>query len=91
MAEHQLPEADILAYQMSEAAADQEGDEERAQAYLREFLDELMTLEPAVRQHFTDVVIGELKEEITRREDSRHAHAAVTLIEEIARSWKERG
>ena len=82
----ELPDADILAYQLSEAVADQEGD--AAQEYLVRFLDELLTLEPGLRSHFSDLLLGELKAEVVRREDSRHSRAVVALIEEIERDWE---
>jgi hypothetical protein len=83
MAERMDPET--LAYTMSEAIADQESD---PNAYLRRFLEELLTLEPDLRQHVSDLLIAELKEEVARREDSRHAHATVTLIERIEDTWR---
>lgn len=83
----ELPDAETLAYQMSEAVTDQEG--EAAQEYLVRFMDELFQLEPGLRSHFSDLLLGELKEEVARQENSRHAHATVALIEEIEHSWKE--
>lgn len=85
MTEHELPTPDILAYQLSEAVADQEGD--AAQDYLTRFFDELFQLEPGLRSHFSDLLIAELKEEVVRREDSRHSRAVVALVEEIEADW----
>jgi hypothetical protein len=68
-----------LAYQMSEAVADQEGD--AAQEYLQRFLNELFQLEPGLRSYFSDLLLGELKEEVVRREDPKHSRAVVALVE----------
>jgi hypothetical protein len=81
--ERQDPE--MLAYTFSEHVADTEpepGD------YVRRFVDELFELEPGLKEHFTDLVLGELCEEVARREDSRHAHATVALIQNIAEDWR---
>ena len=75
----ELPDAETLAYQMSEAVADQEGD--TAQEYLQRFLDELFQLEPGLRSYFSDLLLGELKEEVVRREDPKHSRAVVALVE----------
>jgi hypothetical protein len=83
--EHDLPEADTLAYTFSEAVAEQEGD--AAQEYLIAFMDELFQLEPGLRQRFSDRLISELKEEVVRREDARFSHSVVTLIESIEADW----
>lgn len=83
----ELPDAETLAYQLSEAAADQEGDD-KAQAYLVEVVDEVMLLEPGVREHFSDLLLGELVEEIARREDPRHSHAVIELIKAIEQDWR---
>ena len=47
-----------------------------------------MLLHPAVRQHFSDTLLGELKEEIAHRKDPKHSHAAVTLIGQIENDWR---
>lgn len=88
MCEHEgtLPTPDILAYTMSEAVADQEGD--TAQEYLIAFMDELLTLEPGLREHFSDTLLTELKEELIQREDAKLVHATVTLIESIEQDWR---
>ena len=77
---------ETMAYTFSEHVADTEAEPEE---YLRRFLDELLTLEPGLRSHISDRLIGELKEEVVRREDSTHSHATVTLIEDIETSWRE--
>ena len=82
----ELPDAETLAYTFSEAVADEHGD--AAQEYLQRFVDELLTLEPGLRERFSDQLIGGLKEELIRREDARHVHAAITLIEEIEQDWR---
>lgn len=83
----ELPDAETLAYTMSEAVADQEGDE-HAQEYLRRFLDELFQLEPGLREYFSDHLIGELKEQIVEREDPKHSRAVVALVECIEAEWQ---
>jgi hypothetical protein len=82
-----LPDAETLAYQMSEAVADHEGD--AAQEYLQRFLDELFQLEPGLRSYFSDLLLGELKEEVVRREDPKHSRAVVALVEDIEAAWEK--
>ncbi len=83
-------DAGTFAYQLSEHVADLVGDG-HADAYLAEVVGELMLLCPAVRERFADQLLGELKEEIARREDPRYAHATITLIDEIEDEWRNRG
>lgn len=83
----ELPDAETLAYQMSEAVADQEG--AAAQEYLQRFLDELFQLEPGLRSYFSDLLLGELKEEVVRREDPKHSRAVVALVEDIEAAWEK--
>lgn len=85
---HELPTPDTLAYTMSEEVADTVGGD-GAQEYLVRFVDELLTLEPGLREHFTDLVLTELCEEITRCEDSRYAHATIELINQIQEKWRQ--
>ena len=86
----ELPEADILAYTLAEAVADEHG--ERAQEYLVRFVGEILALEPGVREHLVDAVLDDLMEEVCRQEDSRYAFATVELIRAIKASWaNERG
>ena len=66
-----------MAYTFSEHVADTEADPGE---YLQRFLDELLVLEPTLREHFSDTLLGELKEEVVRREDSRHSRAVVALV-----------
>ena len=70
-----------------EHLADEHGD--GAQAYLIEIVDEVMVLEPGVREHFSDLLLGELCEEIARREDPKHSHATVELIAAIQAGWRQ--
>jgi len=66
--------------------------EEAAQDALVRLIDEVFELEPGVQQHFADTLLADLKEEVARRDDPRHARAVVGLIEEIENHWKgERG
>ena len=84
----ELPDPETLAYQLSETVADHEGDE-RAQEYLVRFTDELLTLDPGLKEHLSDLLLTELKEEVARREDSHHAHATVELISQIEQDWRQ--
>lgn len=86
MAAFELPDAETLAYQLSEAVADQEGDS--AQEYLARFVDELFVLEPGLAERLTDTVLTDLAEEVARREDSHFAHATVELIAQIQTEWR---
>jgi hypothetical protein len=70
----ELPDPEMLAYQLSEAVVDQEGDE-KAQEYLARFAEELLTLEPGLSEWVTGRVLEELCEEVGRREDPKYAHA----------------
>ncbi len=84
MADFELPDAAILAYTMSEAVADQEPD---PAAYLRGFLEELLQLEPGLRQHFSDALLGDLKEEISR-DDTEFAAACRNAIVIVEERWR---
>jgi hypothetical protein len=51
----------------------------------------LFEASPAVRQHLSDLVVGELKEEIGK-DDTSYAFGVIRLIEEIVDEWRnERG
>ena len=71
MSERVDPE--MLAYTLSEHAHDSEPDPD---AYLRGFLDELLSLEPGLRQHVSDRLISELTDEISRTTPSSRRPAA---------------
>ena len=86
----ELPDAGTFAYQLAEHVAERVGDE-HADAYLAEVVGELMLLCPAVREGFADELLGELKEEIAQREDPKHSHATITLIESIEADWRNKG
>ena len=75
------------AYSYTEAVTDELG-EERVQPYFEALTDELFQLLPGLREHFTDIVLDELCEDVARREDSKHAHATVALIQSIAEDWR---
>ena len=75
---------EVMAYTFSEHVADTEPEPEE---YLERFLEELLTLEPGLKERFVDTVLVELCEEVARREDSRHSRAVVGLIREIASDW----
>lgn len=78
MAGEERQDAGIFAYTLVEHVADQEGDE-NAQSYLIEVVDEVMLLEPGVKEHFTDMLLTELVEEMHRL-GARHCAALVELI-----------
>ncbi|MDP9476633.1 MAG: hypothetical protein M3R38_13270 [Actinomycetota bacterium] len=80
-------DAATFAYTLVEHLADEHGD--GAQAYLIGVVDEVMILEPAVREHFADALLGELKEEVARKEDPKHSRAVVALIEDIEKEWRQ--
>jgi hypothetical protein len=75
----------MMAYTFSEHVADTESE---PGDYVRRFVDELFELEPGLREHFTDMVLTELCEEIARREDPKHSLATVALIQNIAEDWR---
>ena len=75
------------AYRYSEAVADELG-EEAVQAYFERLGDERFGLHPGLRERFADTLLTKLKEEITRREDPQHAHAAIELISQIEKDWR---
>lgn len=56
---------------------------------LRLLVDALLEAAPDLRERFSDQLIGELKEELIQREDARHVHATITLIEEIEQYWRQ--
>ena len=76
---------EMMAYTFSEHVADQEAD---PTAYLVDFVTELFELEPGVRQHFSDALLGELKEEI-RRDQGTLSGFPVACIETVERRWEE--
>jgi hypothetical protein len=77
----------IFANTLVEHVADQEVEHETA-SYLVGVFAEVMELVPAIKEHFSDTLLMELKEEIARREDARYARATVGLIEEIEQDWR---
>ena len=82
MAERVDPE--MLAYTMSEHIHDTEPDPD---AYLRAFLNELLNLEPNLRQHVSDLVIGDLKGEVLR-DDTDFAYAVRNAIVSVETKWR---
>lgn len=66
------------------AVADQEPDPD---TYLRRFLEELLSLEPGLRQHVSDLVTGDLKEEISR-DDTEFAAACRNAILMVEERWR---
>lgn len=86
----ELPDAPVFAYTLVEHVADHVGDD-RADAYIGEVVDELLALEPGLRQHVSDLVIGDLKEEIAR-DDTEFAAACRNAIVNVENRWRnERG
>ncbi len=55
---------------------------------LARLCDALLEAAPGLREHFSDLLLTELKEEIVRQEDGRHSRATVTLIEQIEEDWR---
>lgn len=85
----ELPDAGTFAYQLSEHVADGVGGD-RTDDYLAEVVGELMLLHPAAKERFSDELIGELKEEISR-DDTPFAAAcrnAIVMVEERWRSGR---
>ena len=82
--ERQDPET--MAYTFYEYVADTEpepGD------YVRRFVDELFELEPGLREHFSDMLMTELKEDIARKtDDGGFGGTAIELVEEIQADWR---
>jgi hypothetical protein len=58
--------------------------------FLVGYVDAIFEHAPGVRQHFCDLLLEELCEEVARREDPRHARATVQLIEDIRTDWGAR-
>jgi hypothetical protein len=82
MAERMDPE--MTAYVFSEHVHDTEPEPD---AHLRRFLDELLSLEPGLRQHVSDLIIGDLKGEVIR-DDTNFAYAVHDAIVSIENSWR---
>ena len=82
MAERVDPE--MMALTFSEHVHDTEEDPD---AYLRGCVDELLALEPGLRQHVSDLIIGNLKGELLR-DDTDFAHAAHNAIVNIETKWR---
>ena len=85
MAGEERVDPETMALTFSEHVADTEADPD---GYLAAFAEELLTLEPALRQHLSDLLLTDLKEEIVRRDDSKYSHATVRLIEDIEQDWR---
>ena len=83
MAENRM-DPEMTAYVFSEHVRDTEPDPD---AYLRAFFDELLSLEPGLRQHVSDLVIGDLKGEVLR-EDTDFAYAVHNAIVSIETKWR---
>ena len=56
--------------------------------HLDRFCDALLEAAPGFAERVSDMVLDGLKEEIARREDSRHSHAAIELIRQIEQDWR---
>jgi SOS response regulatory protein OraA/RecX len=72
------------AYQLSEHVHDTE---DGPDTYLQRFVDELHSLEPGLRQHVSDLVIGDLKEEVLQ-DDTEFAAACRSAIANIETKWR---
>ena len=86
----ELPDIGTFSYQLAEYVADHVVGDEHADAYLAKVVGELMEIHPAIRERFSDELLDDLKEEIAAREDPKHSHATITLIESIEADWRNR-
>jgi hypothetical protein len=84
----ELPAPEVLAPEMVEQLEDERGGE-AVEDYLYALVGEVFDLVPGIRERFVDAVLAELCEEVAEREDSRHAHATTTLIQEIQKGWEQ--
>jgi hypothetical protein len=87
VAEFGFADPALDAYSFTEAVSDELG-EERVQPYFETLVGELFGLLPGLRQHFSDALLTEIKEEIARREDPKYAYATITLIETVEDEWR---
>jgi hypothetical protein len=78
---------DMFAYSLISDLLD-EHREGAAEPYLIRVVEEVLELEPGVRQRLSDLLLTELKEEIARREDPRLSRATIALIETIEDEWR---
>jgi hypothetical protein len=91
MADFDFADPAMDAYRFTEAVSDELG-EEAVEPYFGVLVGELFGLVPGLRERFSDRLMEELMEEVVRREDSRHAHATITLMQNIQTDWRnERG
>ncbi len=88
MAAFDFTDPAVDAYCYAEAVADGLGDD-AVDAYFCGLVDELFVLVPGLRKHFADALLGELKEEVARKEDPKHSRAVVALIEDIENEWRQ--
>ncbi len=78
----------MFAYSLISHLLDEHG-EAAAEPYLIRVVEEVVELEPGVRQRLSDLLLTELKEEIARREDPRFSRATIALIDEIEGKWRQ--
>ena len=52
-------------------------------------VERIMELEPAVREHFSDALLTELKEEIAR-DDTDFGYACRNAVMEVEERWRDR-
>jgi hypothetical protein len=79
-------DAGTFAYQLTQHLGDLLGDE-NADAYLAEVVGELMLLCPSIKDRFSDELLGELKEEISR-DDTEFAAACRNAIVMVEERWR---
>jgi hypothetical protein len=79
-------DAGTFAYQLTQHLGDLLGDE-NADAYLAEVVGELMLLCPSIKDRFSDELLGELKEEISR-DDTEFAAACRSAIVMVEKRWR---
>ena len=82
-------EPETLAFTLVEHIADQVG-EDALDAHLIRVIAEVFAIQPSVLSHVVEKWFIDLKEEVVRREDPRHARAVVGLIAAIEDEWRNR-
>ena len=80
---------EMFAYSLIRHLLDEHGEDE-AEPYLVRVVEEVVELEPAVRQRLSDLLIAELKEELAKfvPENSR---TIIALIEQVEEEWRRNG
>lgn len=77
----------VDSFQELDLDEDQEIDEDDGQRLAVALVGRIFELTPGVREHFSDELIGELKEEISR-DDTDFAAACRNAIMEVEQRWR---